>query len=35
MIVAVLGSTCLLARKLRSNSQPLFRQPLQVLVALD
>jgi hypothetical protein len=29
MIVAVLGSICLLARKLRSDSQPLFRQPLR------
>ena len=27
MIVAVLGCMCLLARKLRSDSQPLFRQP--------
>jgi hypothetical protein len=29
MIVEVLGSIYLLARKLRSDSQPLFRQPLR------
>jgi hypothetical protein len=28
MIVTVLGSICLLARKPRSDSQPIFRQPL-------
>ena len=35
MIVAVFGSICLLARKLRSDSQPLLRNLFGVLVALD